>query len=298
MGTAIVDGHEGAGKSTLIRCLLESNKSRSIQVSLCLARPGSGRRSAESSRHAHGKSPHERELNQWLDAGAIYANVLTYDPDQMDIETLIEEADEGSEDWDEWVLEGRNVPLSRVHCSVFVLRPLTDSTPLVQAKDYIVDHMPLEEYLQYSAGEAPGEPEECEDSSEEVVVDLPFDEELPDRLAAAGVELDAPEKERLRILLRDGVPIWSKRPELRAECARLPAAEVVVINTHDESEHARAEATRVQILKLFRDWDLRYKLGFRSNVTRPGIYIANLQDPGDAGTKAALAQIKRKLRGR
>ena len=99
-------------------------------------------------------------------------------------------------------------------------------------------------------------------------------------------------------MIRDGVPIWSKKPELRPECSRLLAAEVVVINLHHEGECARGEATRDQILDLYRNWKLRYKLDLRSQVTRAGVYLANLQETGNPETQKALAQIKRKLRGR
>ncbi|MGA2261592.1 MAG: hypothetical protein ABSH28_09165 [Acidobacteriota bacterium] len=299
MGTMIVDGHEGAGKSTLIQRLLESNKSRAIQVSRCLAKPGFGQWRETPTGGSSGKSPDQAQLDKWLDAGAAYANLLTYDPSRIDIETLIMEAGQGFGDLDEWVIEGENVAYSCVHCSVFVLRPLPESARLVETKERIVAHMPLDEYLRYSAGELPDESvAEDDESVEEAQFDLPFDEELPEKLAAAGVVLNDSEKVRLRTLLQDGIPIRSKQPELRPECARLPAAEVVIINLHDDAERARAEATRIQILNLFKDWTLRYQLGFRSQVTRAGVYLANLQNPGDSGTKAALAQIKRKLRGR
>lgn len=299
MGTAIVDGHAGAGKSTLIQRLLESNKSRAIQVSRCVARPGSGTWKNEPSGVSSKKSPRQAELRKWLDAGAVRANLLAYDPDRIDIDTLILEADEGFGYWDEWVLEAENVEYSGVHCSVFVLRPLPESARLVEEKEMIVAHVPLDEYLKYAGGELPDESVETDDELlGEGVFDLPLDKELPEKLAEAGVVLSKSEKDRLRTLAQDGIPIRSRQPELRPECARLLAAEAVIINLHDDGERARGEATRVQILNLFSNWHLRYQLRFRSRVTRAGVYLANLLDRCDPGTQAALAQIKRKLRGR
>ena len=43
-------------------------------------------------------------------------------------------------------------------------------------------------------------------------------------------------------------------------------------------------------------WNLRDRVRVASNVTRPGVNIANLQDSRDAGTRAAIAQMKRKMR--
>jgi hypothetical protein len=146
-----------------------------------------------------------------------------------------------------------------VHCSVFVLRPLPESARLVEEKEMIVAHVPLNEYLKYAGGELPDELVETDDGSVgEVVFDLPLDKELPEKLAEAGVVLSKSEKDRLRILAQDGIPIRSRQPELRPECARLLAAEAVIINLHDDRERARGEATRVQILNLFSNWHLRY----------------------------------------
>jgi len=298
-GIAIVDGSPGAGKTTLIERLLESNKSRSIRVSRCLARPGSGQWNEEHAALSGKKPSRHKELRRWLDAGADGASVLTYDPRKFDIDCLLSEVDGGIGGWDEWVLEAENVEYSGAHCSVYVLRPLPETAQLFEDKERIVSHMSLDEYLRYSGDEpSPDEPAEPgEDALEEVEFNLPFDEELPENLAKAGVALTEPEKNRLRTLIREGVPVWSKRPELRPECARLPAAEVVVVNLHCEQERVRAEATCAQVVALFRNWNIRYQLDFRSRVTRPGVYVANLQDAHDAGTQKALAQIKRKLRG-
>jgi len=83
---AIVDGAPGAGKTTLIRRLLESNKSRVIQASRCRAKPGSGpwteqmlpRRGSE--RRAE---PDSDELFAYEDAGADCVSLLTYDTEAI-----------------------------------------------------------------------------------------------------------------------------------------------------------------------------------------------------------------------
>jgi len=299
-GIAIVDGHPGAGKTTLIQRLLESNESRSIQASRYIAKPGSGQWKEERAGVSGKTASRHVELRRWLDAAAVHASLLTYDPDKIDIDSLLGEVDEGFGEWDQWVLEGENVEYSGAHCSVYVLRPLPGSDRLVEDKERIVAHIPLDEYLRYAGGEVlPGESiEPIDDLLEDAEIELSFDRELPEKLAEAGVVLSELEKGRLRTLIRDGVQIRAKKPELRPECARLPAAEVVVVNLHRDEERDRAEATRAQILDLFKDWRLRYQLDFRSRVTRAGVYLANLQDANDLGTQKALAQIKRKLRGR
>jgi predicted ATPase len=297
-GIAIVDGHPGAGKTTLIERLLESNKSRSIQASRCVARRGSGPWKEEHPRVSGKTASRHTELRRYLDAGAEDSSMLIYDPDKIDIDSLLSEVDAGFGTWDEWVLEAENDEYSGAHCSVFVLRPLPESAQLVERKEKIVGHIPLDEYLRHGGVKL------LPDESVEPVgylpedIDLRFDQHLPEKLAQAGMVLNEGERSRLRALIRDGVPIRSKGPELRPECSRLLAAEVVVINLHHQRECARAEATRTQILQLYSNWKLRYQLDFRSRVTRAGVYLANLQDAVNPETQKALAQIKRKLRGR
>jgi len=299
-GIAIVDSHPGAGKTTLIQRLLESNKSRAVQASRCLARPGSGDWKEERG-HLPGKTTSRHaELSKWLEAGAEDANMLTYDPDKIDLESLIPQVDGGFGAWDEWVLEAENSRHPRVHCSVYVLRPLPDSARLVEERESIVAHLPFDEYLRHAGDDLPPQEtlEPADDSVEETHIDIPIDLELPERLAEVGVVLNESERNRLRTLIQEGIPIRSKRPALRPECARMPAAEVVIINLHHEDERPLAEATHAQIVGFFKDWKLRSQIEYRSLVTRAGVYLANLQDANDPGTQKALAQIKRKLRGR
>ena len=299
-GIAIVDGQPGAGKTTLIARLLESNKSRLIQASRCLKEPGLQQWKQEYASDSGRRKSSHAELQRWLDAGAVLAALLTYDPDRVDLESVLCEANGDFDEWDEWLVEGENVENSRAACSVYVLRPLPESAPLVEETERVVAHIPLEDYLRYGCGLPPGESIEPSDDEvlEEVGTEIPLDEKLPERLAEAGVELSKPERDRLRSLVQDGVPVRSKQPDLRADCARMLAAEVVVINLHAEKERAAAQATRAQILDLYRNWSLRYRIPFRSHVTRAGIYLANLHNTSDPELQRAIAQIKRKLRGR
>jgi AbrB family looped-hinge helix DNA binding protein len=137
------------------------------------------------------------------------------------------------------------------------------------AKESIVAHMALDEYLRYSAGELPDEPaEEDGESLEEVEFDLPLDEELPEKLAEAGVVLSESEKDRLRTLLQDGIPIRSKQPELRPECARLPAAEVFPKFPHARRRIVRAAARASA--GLIREPIFRYHDGMITTIDKVG----------------------------
>jgi hypothetical protein len=298
-GIAIIDGQSGAGKTTLIERLLESNKSRAIQVSRCLVKPGLRQWQQEYASESGKPGAHDKDLRRCLDAGAILATVLTHDPERIDLEDLLLEAADGFDEWDEWLVEAENAEYSRARCSVYVLRPLPESASLVEEIERVVDRLPLADYLRYTCGLLPEEHIETDDEEilEEIDLDV-FPDALGEKLVEAGVELSEPEKNRLTTLVKEGVPVWSKQPELRADCSRLLAAEVVVVNLHDERELPRADATRAQILKLYGNWPLRYQIPFRSRVTRPGVYLANLRDPSDSQLQKALAQIKRKLRQR
>jgi GTPase SAR1 family protein len=298
-GITVIDGQSSAGKTTLIERLLESNKSRSIQVSRCVKEPGLKKWRQEFARESGKRNPCHAELKRWLDAGAMLASSLAYDPDRIDLEAMLIQADDGFDEWDEWLVEAENVENPRAKCSVYVLRPLEESSALVEEIERVAYHLPLEDYLRYSTT-LPDDAVEPEDEEivEEVGAEIEFNDELPEKLAEAGIALSESEKERLRSLVQNGVPIKQKLPGLRADCARLLAAEVIIINLHAEQERRRAEATRSQILELYRDWSLRNRISFRSRVSRPGIYLANLLDPRDPQLQKAIAQIKRKLRGR
>ena len=182
---------------------------------------------------------------------------------------------------------------------MYVLRPLPESAALVEEIERVAYHLPFEDWLR--CGDClPDDAIEPDDGEvlEEVDVEIAINEEFPEKFAEAGIMLGESEKERLRSLIKDGVPVWQKQPDLRADCARLLAAEVIIINLHAGQERRRAEATRAQIIALYRNWSLRHRLSFRSRDIRPGIYLANLLDPRDPQLQAAIAQIKRKLRGR
>src|SRR5207249_2539342 len=208
-------------------------------------------------------------------------------PDRIDIDSLLSEVDAG---WDEWVLEAENDEYSGAHCSVFVLRPLPESAQLVEREEKIVGHIPLDEYLRHGGVKLlPDESVEPVDYlPEDAEIDLRFDQHLPERLAQAGIGLNRGEPGGLCALMRDGVTIWSTGRELRSESSRLLAAEVVLINLHNQREYVRAEATRTQILHLYSNWKLRYQLDFRSRVARAGVYLANLQDAVNPETQKAL----------
>jgi hypothetical protein len=298
-GIAIIDGQAGAGKTTLIRRLLESNKSRGIQVSRCVKMPGLKQWKQEYAGDAGKSHAHRAELDGWLDAGATMGTVLTYDPDRIDLDHLLIKANGDFDEWDEWLVEAENVEHPRAKCSVYVLRPLEESASLVEEVERTAYHLPLENYLRYSST-LPDDAVEPEDEEilEEAGVEIELNEQFPEKFAEAGIALSEAEKQRLRSLIENGIPICQKEPDLRPDCARLIAADVIVINSHEVRQRRRAEATRKQILELYRNWSLRNRISFASRVIRPGIYIVNLLDARDPQLQKAITQIKRKLRDR
>lgn len=106
--------------------------------------------------------------------------------------------------------------------SVYILRPLPESAPLVEDKERIVAHIPLDEYLRYAGGGVLPEEsiEPVDDLLEDAEIELPLDRELSEKLGEAGVVLSQLKIGRLRTLIREGVPIQAKKLELRPECGR------------------------------------------------------------------------------
>ena len=296
--TAVVTGEPGAGKTTLVRRFLESNKSRVVAASRFRAVPGSGdwtETILPANPSGDARVPHFDELRHYEAAGADLVSTVSYDTDQTDLESvLVRVAREGR--WDEWIVEADTPGHGRCHCTVCVGRPLPAGVPLTRLEKRVVAHMDLSDYL----GLQIDEPSE-EDSQESGPPDDGGSGEGEDEGAEPGeewFELTDEQAERLKVLLRDGIPVSAEEPVLHDGYAGMTAAEVIVINIRDEAERNRAEETRRHILGLYRDWNLRYRVRLASHVTRPGVYIANLQDPTDAGTRAAIAQIKRKMRQR
>jgi hypothetical protein len=296
--TAVVTGEPGAGKTTLIRRFLESNKSRVVAASRFRAVPGSGdwtETTLPANPSGDTRVPRFDELRQYEAAGAHLVSTVSYDTDSTDLESvLLKVAREGG--WDEWIVEADTPGHGRSHCTVCVGRPLPAGIPLTRLGKRVVAHMDLSDYL----GLRIDEPLE-EDSQETGPPDDAESSEGKDEGAESSeerIELTDEQADRLKVLLRDGIPISAEEPVLHDGYAGMAPAEVIVINIRDEAERNLAEETRRQILGLYRDWDLRYRVRLASHVMRPGVYIANLQEPTDAGTRAAIAQMKRKMRQR
>lgn len=293
-GFAIVDGQPGAGKTTFVCRLLESNRSRALQVSRLISKPGSGEWTEEWGVSSEEPQEHA-ELLAWEHSGTLVPSLLTYDPERRDFGSFVWHTETIQGECDEFIFEGENDGSIRADCAVYILRPLPEGASLTQETEKIVAHIPFHKYLRHMGVDIPDDkPIIIEDASS---ADLES-EESEDKLLEAGWQpLSDDEAERLRALVKDGVPVPMKVQELHPDCARLQRANVIVINLHDASEHPRAERTRAQILDAHKDWDTRHKLGFRWGPA-PGVYIADLSNPRDPGLKKALAQIKRKLRGR
>ncbi len=295
---AVVTGGQGTGKTTLIRRFLESNKSRIVAASRCRAVPGSGDWTEillPASSSGRSRVPHFDELRRYEAAGADLVSTVSYDTDRTDLDSVLYDiASEGG--WDEWIVEADTPGRGRRHCTVCVGPPLPAGVRLTRLERRVVAHVNLSDCLDLLTGGRPeedseeagypgdGESGEGEDEGVEVVEER--------------IELTDEEADRLKILLRDGIPVSAEETVLHEQYAGMTAAEIIVINIRDEAERNLAEETRRQILELYRNWDVRCRVRLALQVTRPGIYIANLQDAKDAGTRAAIAQIKRKMRGR
>ncbi len=107
--------------------------------------------------------------------------------------------------------------------------------------------------------------------------------EIPDELG-----------EKLREWVEEGVPVMGELWELREELADLRLARMVVITIRSEDDRSVAARMSEEIQRIWANREIVRDVRIPSWPSRPpSIYLANLADRSDEGTRKAVARIKR-----
>jgi hypothetical protein len=267
-----VAGPKGAGKTTFIEAMV-STLGWFVLAARCV-RDDSLRRSRESAPKAH------PELRRYREAGATGAALFDFPEgdigsDAFFVTHLMEDYSQAA------VLEGDN-PIGFVDLAVFVApAPAAGQTVFVRRKrDRAKEERVKADARAWLLGEHDG------------VAELLGRTRLLDEA---------------RALLLGGIRQAKKGPApgptehwaVAGGYEGVEHAQLVVVNIRSEAERQRGEQLVADVGRLRKDAALFGDiLGFRGSRIPITAVVANLADPRDAGTKKAVARVRRALRTR
>jgi hypothetical protein len=267
-----VAGPKGAGKTTFIEATLGA-LGWCVLAARCV-RDDSLRRSLETAPKAH------PELRRYREAGATGAAVFAFPErdiggDAFFVTHLMEDYSQAA------VLEGDN-PIGFVDLAVFVApAPAAGETVFVRRKR---DRAKEERVKADARAWLLGEP----DGVAELLRQTRLLEEARANLLA-GVA-------RAR---RAPAPSPTEHWAVADGYEGIEHAQLVVVNIRSEAERQRGEQLVADVGRLRKDAALLDDiLGFRGSRIPVTAVVANLADPRDAGTKKAVARVRRALRTR
>lgn len=283
-----IDGSFGAGKTTLIERLLESNRKRQLAVVRFRASDSVTATEADNGQH--------EECKRYEDAEAVDQLHLTYPKDifnegdhkamQHVRDVLWNDCFGEEAACDALICEGSNDFAWRSSLRVFVARPLPEGQSLVTRERREVLRYSLQELLDLGILPAAdsSEVESIENAEWETVEAVQSSDELSE------VE------RQLLDIAENGMPVCGQFWELHAEYRNIMKAAVIVINIHSEQERAAASALIEQINRLRTDPELNRDLSSRRDYCgRLSIFVCNLTNSKDHNLVKALARIKRPI---
>jgi hypothetical protein len=263
-----VAGPKGAGKTTFIEAMV-STLGWFVLAARCV-RDDSLRRSRETVPKAH------PELRRYREAGATGAALFAFPEgdigsDEFFVTHLMEDYSQAA------VLEGDN-PIEFVDLTVFVAPPpAAGETVFVRCKrDRAKEERVKADARAWLFRESDG------------VADILGKTRLLEE-ALAGVA-------RAR---RAPAPSPTEHWAVAGGYEGIEHAQLVVVNIRSEAERQRGEQLVADVGRLRKDAGLFDDiLGFRGSRIPVTAVVANLADPRDAGTKKAVARVRRALRTR
>ena len=266
-----VAGPRDAGKTTFIERLLDAE----VALAICVRaeRDAKLRTVKESRPRAHA------ELRRYRDAGAVA--VARYRFAEPDFETFY--MSDVMEEYSEAVFIEGDWPVDFVDLSVFVAPVLPKGRSLLRRA--VRDRAAAHEATRRALEQAPADPEA-----------------MSRYLGAALGEHIA------KIVLTPPTGLDHVRGAIEAKRGAAPTehwaiaeghegiqrAHLVVVNVRSEEERASAAALVDDVARLRKDEAVfRDVLGFRGTRTPVTALVADLSNPKDAGTRKALARVKR-----
>lgn len=288
-----IDGPPGAGKTTLIARLLESNRARVITVARLV------RDDALDNVIEDPKGNAETTLYKasGADSGVLYR----VGPDGGELVPML-----GAHPAEAVLVEGALEPVCRYDLVVHVTRPLPDDQSLLTRYKREVGRLDLRTYLDalgHAQRARSGEQEENEGALLATEFDPGADKEQPngeevpsefDEEVVETIEISDEFARNLIEMAEHGVPIEANQWRLPKTHTGLTEARVAVINIESEAQRPAAERLAAEIRRLHEDLDVAHELQVQHKGRRAvSIFIVNLADKRDKELKKALARIKR-----
>lgn len=283
-----IAGTPGSGKTTLLERALESDRSRVLIA---------GRFSPRATEDGDVECViGEKEPLRYAVAGAEETFLCSYPPGA--------EAEAARWYWetawqrgfsDAVLYEGEEMLDLNPDLSVFVMPADPALLPLAAKREQEVLRLPLEIYLKHVlAAEGGFLPEEVgSDVSLGDESDLDFWDEQEEEVIES---FEIPDELGKKLLewAEQGVPVMGKLWKLREELADLRRARAVVINIRSEEDRPVAARISEEIHRMWADHEIVRDVRIPSWPSRPpSIYVANLADRREEGTRKAVARIKR-----
>lgn len=307
-----VCGPPGAGKTSLVERVLESNRARSVVA---------GRfRADEEAVGATGTVTFTEEEERYVAAGADQVFGCRYPPgSEVEAESWYWDTTWERGPSDVVLYEGAGLPGLHPDLAVHVMAADSEAIPLLTRAKRVIAHVPLEDYLIAAAAAGSGrddadgqEHEDPDEATAERTVAEGEGEAVDQasRLELVSVDegeeeviktFDVPEEQARRILewAEHGVPLSQKVWVLHDRHADLVHARFVVVNVRDDSERPLAERITREVERIWSDEEVRRDVVRYSPTRRPPtVQIANLANRRDPGTRKAVARIKRAMRPR
>jgi len=282
-----VAGPDGAGKTSLIERLRNSNRSELLMVAR-------GVLDDALTREEEGAASTDDELNRYREAGA--SNVVRY---------LFPPAERGTDaffcsdfmtDYSEGVLIEGDSPLGfSPDLTVFVAPPVHEGEPLLRR--VTVDRSAAQDRQLEQLRALVGSPDGGAGFLR-AMIESEFDRSLPvpDSAMEHARQSLAEVLERTEL---EGPPSPDERWGLAEGFAGIERAQVVVVNVRSPAERGRGEAMLPELARLRKDREVFDDvIGWRENRLPITAGVADLADPKDNGLKRILTRIKRAFASR
>ena len=280
-----VDGPEGAGKTTLVERFLASSRGRLVMAARMI--PAGTRAKLGEVRAGND------ETRRYEAAGASHTLLTRYDPDLDRVDNDPFWTTDFISDYSEAILfEGPLRTDFAPQLVVAVVPPLLEGVPLIERRRCEAARLPLGDYLAMLTSRLPGA------GAEEPAAKAPAPESRPGRAKRGRDRIEIPERVG-RVLLdwaRHGVPVEQERWCFREPYGALGGAGVVVVNVRSDADRVGAAWLADEFRKAHEDRRMMRELfgGWR-RLNAVSVFVANLGDAKDAGTRKALARMKRVL---